>query len=121
MTVYLYLFEYLLSIRRLKDSHCLAIRYGIQAIVSAVRKDIPHPDGGGSLQLLLYGGVTTADFIQFHENHSFPGRIIEMVSSLEVCYFGIMTHSQVFGQNLHPSAGFFRPQKLTHSDRTFLV
>ena len=37
-------------------------------------------------------------FIQFHEDHLFPGRVIEMETSLEVLCIRIMTHSQVFWQ-----------------------
>ena len=39
----------------------------------------------------------TAGFIQCHENHPFPGKIIEMVTSLEVLCIKIMTHPQFFG------------------------
>ena len=60
----------------------------------------------------------TAGFIQFHENHPFPGRMIEMETSIEVLCIRIMNHPQVFeqkftlirrflGRDLHPSAGFW--------------
>ena len=60
----------------------------------------------------------TAGFIQFHENHPFPGRMIEMETSVEVLCIRIMTHPQVLGRkftpirrflgrDLHPSAGFW--------------
>ena len=35
---------------------------------------------------------TTGNFIKFHKNHPFPGRIIDMVTSLEVLCITIMTH-----------------------------
>ena len=39
-----------------------------------------------------------AGFIQAHENNPFSGRIIEMMTSLEVLCIKIMIHTQVFGQ-----------------------
>ena len=49
----------------------------------------------------------TAGFVQFQENHPFPGRIIEMVTSLEVLCIKTMTHPQDFGQKFTPIRRFF--------------
>ena len=46
--------------------------------------------------------VKSVGFIQFHENHPFTGRIIEMVTSLEALCIRIMTYPQVIKKKFAP-------------------
>ena len=47
-----------------------------------------------------------SQIIKFYENHPFPGKLIEMETSLEVLCIRIMTDPQVFGQKCTPIRRF---------------
>ena len=67
---------------------------------------LTHPQTKAGPSINKNRPILRLSTIKFQENHPFPGRIIETVTSLEVLCIKIMTHPQVFGRKFTPIRRF---------------